>query len=198
MLLAAGLVCLSVRRWGLNLRARIGLALAAAVSVMLPMGDLFAADYIRAVFGDLSVLSQAMLAAFILGYVADRRLLDVRQLRAVMAAAIAGGLFLYPAALGLVPVDPYSLGFGSVYFAGALGGLTLIAWYLGFHWLAGGMLLAVSARLLDALESRNLWDYLLDPLLVLYAALWLGATALRGAASAPSNGPNGTARLPRQ
>ncbi|HEX6318855.1 MAG TPA: hypothetical protein VFZ84_08265 [Burkholderiales bacterium] len=179
MLLAAGLVCLSVRRWSLNLRARIGLALAAAVSVMLPMGDLFAADYIRAVFGDLSVLSQAMLAAFILGYVADRRLLDLRQLRAVMAAAFAGGLFLYPAALGLVPVDPYSLGFGSVYFAGALGGLTLIAWYLGFHWLAGGMLLAVSARLLDALESRNLWDYLLDPLLVLYAALWLGATALR-------------------
>jgi hypothetical protein len=100
---------------------------------------------------------------------------------AIMAAAFAGGLFLYPAALGLTHFDPYALGFGSPYLVMTLAALTLLAWYLRLYWLAAGLLAAVSAKLASALESQNLWDYLLDPLLALYAAFWLSSAMLRRA-----------------
>lgn len=187
MLLAAALVARYAGRRPLSRRARLGAALAAAAFVMLPVGDLNVAEYVRAVAGDLSMITQAMLAAFVIGFVDNRRLLDQRQVCAVMAAALAGALFLYPAALGLVSMDPYALGFASIHFAAALAAFTVLAWYLSLHWLAACLLLAVSARLLGALESRNLWDYLLDPLLALYAAYWLCRMAMRRAAAAPLN-----------
>jgi hypothetical protein len=86
---------------------------------------------------------------------------------------VVAGVLLYPAALGLTYFDPYALGYASPVFAGVLLVLALAAWYLRLEWLVALLLLAVLARLANALESRNLWDYLIDPWLVLYGLLWL-------------------------
>ena len=163
-------------------RFRLAFALGSALLLLVPLGELLAVEYVRAAIGDLSIVTQVLLAAFIAGYSPARR-----QLGAIMAAALAGATFLYPAALGLIQFDPYALGYASPYFVAALATLTLAAWYLRLEWLAACLLVAVAAKIAGVLESQNLWDYLVDPLLALYAVFWLCRMALRrSSAAAPS------------
>jgi hypothetical protein len=185
MLFAAAVLARCATRYRLSHAARVILVLGSAGLLLVPVDELMLVQYLRAVIGDLSMVSQALLGAFLAGYVMQRRLGDERQLCAVMVAALAGAAFLYPGALGLTRFDPYALGYASLPFVAALAVLTVAAWYLRFEWLAACLLVAVVAWLAGVLESRNLWDYLVDPLLALYAAFWLSRVALqRLAASA--------------
>jgi hypothetical protein len=180
MLLAAALAAWLAGRS----RFRLLLALAGGALLLLPVGELLAVEYVRAVIGDLSIVTQVLLAAFVLGRAPGRR-----QLAPIMAVSLAAAVFLYPAALGVMVFDPYALGYASVAFVAVLAALTLAAWYLRFEWLAACLLLAAAAKIAGVLESRNLWDYLVDPLLVLYAGFWLCRMALqqrRSSAAAPS------------
>lgn len=164
-------------------RFRNVLALGASALLLVPLGDLLLVEYLRGVVGDLSIATQILLAAFVIGSVPERR-----QLGAIMAAALAAAAFLYPAALGLIQFDSYALGYASMPLVVALATLTLAAWYLRFEWLAACLLVAVTAKVAGVLESRNLWDYLVDPLLVFYAAFWFCRIGLerRVTAAAPS------------
>ena len=165
-------------------RFRLAFALAGGALLLVPVGDLLAVEYLRGVFGDLSIVTQMLLAAFVVGRAPERR-----QLGAIMGLALASAVFLYPATLGLTVFDPYALGYTSLAFAAVLAAITLVAWYLGFEWLAACLLVAVASKVAGVLESRNLWDYLVDPLLALYALFWLCRSALRSrrpSAAAPS------------
>ena len=164
---------LAARRFDLPRGARIAVVLAAGAAALLPLGGLMLAGYLRAVLGDLSVVTQALLAVAVLQYVTGTLYIAPRERTALMLVVAAAGIFLYPAALGLTYFDPYALGYASPWFAASLLALALAAWYLRLEWLMALVLLAVLARMGNALESRNLWDYLIDPWLVLYALLWL-------------------------
>jgi hypothetical protein len=179
MLFTAALAARCARSYRFSRAARIVVVLGSAASLLVPAGELLLVEYLRAVIGDLSIVTQALLAAFLVGYVTQQHLRDERQLSAVLLAALAGAAFLYPATLGLSRFDPYALGYDSLPFVAALAVLTIAAWYLRFEWFAACLLLAVAARVAGVLESRNLWDYLVDPLLALYAAFWLARMALR-------------------
>jgi hypothetical protein len=89
-----------------------------------------------------------------------------------------GGLLLYPLALGLGYLDPYRLGFGNPWMLVLLLAIVLLAWRLDLVWVAGWVSLGVLAWGVGAFESRNLWDYLIDPLVTVWA---LSALSLRGA-----------------
>jgi hypothetical protein len=169
--------------WARRSRFRVVLALGSSALLLVPVGELLLVEYMRGVIGDLSIVTQMLLAAFVVGYAPNRR-----QHGAIMAAALAAAAFLYPAALGLIQFDPYALGYASMPLVLVLAGLTLAAWYLRFEWLAACLLVAVAAKVAGVLESRNLWDYLVDPLLVFYAAYWFCRTGLerRVSAAAPS------------
>jgi len=82
----------------------------------------------------------------------------------VLAAAV-----LYPMALGLGLFDPYRLGYGSSWFLGILLLLSLAAWFWRLYLAALSVALAVLAWSVGWYESANLWDYLLDPLLAVFA-----------------------------
>jgi hypothetical protein len=172
LLLGCG-ASLAARRFDLPRAARIAVVLVAGAAALLPLGGLMLAGYVRAVLGDLSIVTQALLALAVVQYVTGKLYLAQRERTALMLVVAAGGIFLYPAALGLTYFDPYALGYASLWFAGSLLALALAAWYLRLEWLMALLLLALVARLGNALESRNLWDYLVDPWLVLYALLWL-------------------------
>ena len=182
LLLGCG-ASLAARRFELPRAARIGIVVAAGAAALLPLGGLMLAGYLRAALGDLSIVTQGLLAIALFQYVNGKSYLAARERTAIAAAVVAGAIFLYPAALGLTYFDPYALGYGSPWLAASLLALALGAWYLRLEWLTALILLAVVARLGNALESRNLWDYLVDPWLVLYALLWL-VFRKRGIASA--------------
>jgi hypothetical protein len=88
-----------------------------------------------------------------------------------MFLVLIGGLVLYPFALGLTYFDPYALGYDSRAFLVVLFSFALWAVYRGYGLITVCLTASVLAHSLGILESRNLWDYLIDPWLTIYAAV---------------------------
>ena len=86
-------------------------------------------------------------------------------------AAVAG-LILYPMALGAGPFDPYAAGWSFSWLSVTILVLTIVLALLKNRF-AVVLLLAVLAWNFHLLESRNLWDYLLDPFLTVRSLLML-------------------------
>lgn len=158
----------------LPLKHRIVLAAALVVAVMLPFGALSAAEFMRGITGDLSVSTLLLLA------LAWRKpaVFTASQRNLVLGSIALAALALYPFALGLGIFDPYRLGFGDVWFISALLVLVCIAWLRGYTLLVLTISLAVLAWSVGGYESNNLWDYLLDPWVAIYAIGALTKAAL--------------------
>lgn len=148
--------------------------MAAAVLALIPLGELSLAAYLRGITGDLSISSVALLARCLIA----RQPLDAHNRLALQLALALLALALYPLALGLAAFDPYRLGFGNAWLVGALGLAALAAWRARLTPLALGIALALLAWAIGWYESGNLWDYLIDPLVSLWA---IGALLLRRA-----------------
>jgi hypothetical protein len=148
---------------------RAAALLAALLVLLVPVAGLSLAGLLRGFTGDLSMFTLLFLLLAIGRTVSGCALvLDENRARAVRAIAIAALLF-YPLVLGLGPFDPYRLGYGSLWLMLPL--LGFAAWAALRHsiLLALGIALAVAAWSIGWYESPNLWDYLLDPWLGIYA-----------------------------
>jgi hypothetical protein len=152
--------------------------LAALVVALVPLGGLPAAGYLRGIVGELSVTAVLLLLHALLRPVFGWPAIDARSRLALQALVAAGGLALYPMALGLGQFDPYRLGYANPWFLAGLLALALAAILGRLTPVAVFLALAVLAWAVGGYESRNLWDYLVDPLV---AAWGLGALLLRGA-----------------
>jgi hypothetical protein len=137
------------------------------MSLELPL-----AAYVRGVVGDLSVVTTLLLWSILLP---GNKSTPIAFKLSITLIAIC----FYPLALGFTMVDPYAWGYGSIAFlvvvlvfavicalaSWAKGvwivGLAIIAWGFGWH------------------ESTNLWDYLLDPFVAIWAIVGLFSAALR-------------------
>lgn len=120
--------------------------------------------YVRGVTGELSIVTMLLLWSSVLPF-AKKTPLGFKVAVALIAIAF------YPLALGLGMLDPYAWGYGSIglliatiFFAMACGlaGWTKGVWILSF---------AIIAWAAHWHESANLWDYLLDPFLAIWALL---------------------------
>jgi len=118
--------------------------------------------YVRGVTGDLSIVSMLLLWSSILPF-AKQTPLGFK----VSVALIA--ILFYPLALGFGMFDPYAWGYGSI---GFLISVILFATFCGFAaWTKGVWIFstAIIAWVAHWHESANLWDYLLDPFLAIWA-----------------------------
>ena len=170
-------------------RFHIGLLMSVtAVIVAVPVGALPLAAYARSGFGDLSITTNVLLAVAIFSHLSGRRPVDGKQ-KSVMNILIAvTALVFYPLALGFGPFDPYRLGYGSLGFLTGLLVLALCFWAVRFYLISICIGLAVMAHAMAWHESTNLWDYLLDPLVSIYALVAVLAGGLR--ATTPPSGQN--------
>jgi len=173
--LAAAAACAAAPLSG---RKRAALAILAAILALAPLGDLPPAAYLRGATGDLSITTVLLLLRFVLGRQFGWSPMEARERLALQTLISASALALYPLALGLGLFDPYRLGFGSPWLAGAVSLAALAAWRARMPFAALCAALALLAWAGGWYESANLWDYLLDPLLAAWA---MGALALRGA-----------------
>lgn len=180
-LFGCGLLCLALaasafRLGAFPVRVRYAAVLAAAVAVFFPIGDLSIAGTVRGFTGDLSAATLALAANTVCARLTGRTLFESRERHALLGLVAAAALFLYPFALGWTPFDPYALGYGSITFVAALLLVTLAAWCMGLKLVVLVVLAGALACLGGWYESRNLWDYLVDPLAAAYAlAVLLGA-----------------------
>jgi hypothetical protein len=174
-LLASALAGRVARGWLPGRRARIGVVAMSGVLMLLPVGGLSVAGYLRGVIGDLSITTLALLVSAITANVTGRAWFGARERAALTAVVLVVGGCLYPLALGAGRLDPYVLGYGSYALVSLLLAAVLLAWQARMDAVIACMLAGVIAYLTGLLESENLWDYLIDPLLVSYAAaVWTG------------------------
>ena len=152
-------------------KARITTALLFIAS-FIPVEGYSVSLYLRGLFNDLSITTLCLLVLFLY-----RPQIQHIQSRSVFILTALAGLLLYPFALGYSPVDPYAWGYLNQSH-GLNAPLTVICFLLllaAYGYIKQNTLLltciltSIIAWQLNLLESRNIWDYLLDPLLWLYS-----------------------------
>jgi hypothetical protein len=155
------------------------LTAAVFIASLIPFGGLPLAGYVRGMVGDLSITTVVLAWAVLLHpYCAETKKKSRAPLLILISAA---ALFLYPMTLGMSLYDPYRLGYSDIFFVGLVLIIAVVAWLLRYTAIALCLALATLAWSLGWYESTNLWDYLLDPLVAIYAmsALILRKTNLR-------------------
>ena len=142
----------------------------------LPLSGYTLNQYLRGLFNDLSITS-----IIVLGYYLSTPEHSKNQTQPVLIIIAIIGLFFYPAAAGFGPIDPYAWGYLNkdhgiiipLLFLSLLTALMTMAFIRQYTVLLFCLVLATLAYQLGLLESKNLWDYLLDPLICLYAIIAL-------------------------
>ena len=182
-LVEMSLVCAAVLVWLLQKGFQQALPMSAKVILLLIIANLFfwplglnlelpLSAYVRGVIGDLSTVTVLLLLSA----------LFVRNQSAPWSVRVAIGLVglcFYPFALGLGMFDPYGWGYSSVALLIAVLVFALLSaiakWNRG-AWIIG---LAIIAWGMQWHESTNLWDYLIDPILVVWAIFGVIATIMK-------------------
>ncbi|MCK9987252.1 MAG: hypothetical protein AzoDbin1_03724 [Azoarcus sp.] len=151
-----------------------------AALLWLPVGGTSLLAVLRGAAGAASVTTAATLAALLCARCACECVFPRGERALVAALAAAAGLLFYPPALGLGAIDPYAWGYGGALMPLAVGALALAAAATGRWTIAGALTAALAMWRLQLLESTNLWDYLIDPLLASGGLIWLIVGAWRG------------------
>ena len=162
---------LPLKNWSRPVRA--GWAIGIAVLAWVPVMGQPLLAYQRGWIGDLSITTTLLLAmALARRFVPETRIfmrLSGPERMGLLVVIAAVSAVFYPMALGLTPFDPYRLGYGDPIVLVGLFAVAALFWVRG--WLGAALILAFGAcaHSLGFLESTNLWDYVIDPLLALYA-----------------------------
>ena len=142
------------------------------IFLLLPLDAIFSGNlpwklplisYVRAATGDLSI-STLLLCVFGL-----RHFKNIHINKNFIFLTGISALVFYPLALGVGMIDPYTWGYGSVIFISAI--LLIAGLFIWRDSLLEGMIisLAIIAWSYQWHESTNLWDYLIDPFLGVWA-----------------------------
>jgi hypothetical protein len=185
-LLCLALVASALRLDRRPVRVRNVVAPLVVIALVVPIDHLPLLAYVRGVTGDLSAATLSLAGGALYFRLTGRAAFEPREVHALLCVVAGAGAFLYPLALGLTPFDPYALGYGSLGFLSALLLLTLAAWRAGLKLVVLVVLAGGLAYLAGAYESRNLWDYLIDPLTAIYALAVLATGLVRRSAKLAS------------
>jgi hypothetical protein len=172
VLLAAVPLALLAGRFVPDMRKRrIAVFMLLVLCMLVPVNALTVAQWLRSVVGDLSVITFAVLLNILLKRLKNINIINELSLAVLLLGIALAGVVFYPLALGLGTLDPYRFGFAPVGMSLLLALLSAASWLRGLRDLAVVLLLPLLAFNLHLLESVNLWDYLLDPVLVIYAVV---------------------------
>lgn len=144
-------------------------------AVLLPVFGLSLAGFLRGMVGDLSMSSILLLLTALAARL--RQLAggegaawwSARERLTLFLFVSVLALLLYPFALGIGMSDPYRSGFGGVGLLVMLALLSLWSMRRGSYLLPTACSLAVAAWSIGWCESTNIWDYLIDVPLAIYA-----------------------------
>lgn len=151
-------------------RARLAMLQCAVFAVaLLPFDGFPLAAYVRGATGDLSITTIVLLWCALLGPWTSCAAAAARHRLSLVALIAPTAVGLYPMALGLGAFDPYRLGYGNGLFIALLFLIALTTWLRKYYLVTLCIALAALAWAIGWYESDNLWDYLLDPFVSIYA-----------------------------
>ena len=135
----------------------------------IPSSGLPLAAYLRGLIGDLSITSTILLVLTLTKHLTGWQPFEDTQKTVLAGLIILAAAALYPLALGNGYVDPYRLGFGNLWFLGAISLVLLAAYLKKYYLVVLCIALAIFAWSVGWNEATNLWNYLIDPFLAIYA-----------------------------
>lgn len=171
LLLAVLLALLLGRLVKLSRQRMLIVVVLLVAGLLLPVYGLSIAQWLRSALGDLSILTLVVFSNILMQRLFNYRLLAPATRNILLLGVALVGVVFYPLALGVSAFDPYRLGYAPVLMSVLLCLASIIAWLGTMRGLAIILLLPLLAFNLHLLESYNLWDYLLDPILLIYALL---------------------------
>ena len=171
LLMAVLLALLLGRLVKLSRQRMLIVAVLLVAGLLLPVYGLSIAQWLRSALGDLSILTLVVFSNILMQRLFNYRLLAPATRNTLLLGVALVGVVFYPLALGVSAFDPYRLGYAAVLMSVLLCLASIIAWLGTMRGLAIILLLPLLAFNLHLLESYNLWDYLLDPILLIYALL---------------------------
>ncbi len=147
------------------------------VLMLIPLGAMPFAAYLRGMSGDLSVTTLVLLCCAMLRPWCGA--VQVRHRLALLSLIAIASIAFYPMALGVGAYDPYQLGYGNWLFVAVLLLLALATWFRGYTMITLCIALATLAWAVGWYESDNLWDYLIDPFAAIYALCAIAIHAIK-------------------
>jgi hypothetical protein len=152
----------SPKGWG----SILAIASVSGLLVIVPVGGLSVGRWLVSLYANPSIPITALLLSRVMKNSLQIRLLDPSALQTCRIFSLVTGAALYPMALGVGTFDPYSAGWHFSWLFVILLVITLVLIFLNnrFSYVLVATILAYNLHLL---ESGNLWDYLVDPLLVI-------------------------------
>lgn len=174
----AGLAILCNRRgW---LPGKSGYLLIIALPMLnIPFPDLSVTAYLRSALGDISIITTVLLADRLWSAISGQDFLNALDKKYIFVLAGISGILLYPWFLGLSLFDPYALGFKVWPLAVVPFLFCLYAIRKGASGFVLILCIAAIGFHLHLLESDNLWDYFIDPLLAVYSMFWITRRLLK-------------------
>lgn len=165
------------------------LASLSALLVILPVAGLPTGRWLVSLYPNPSIPLTALLFSFVLKNAFQLNFLDARAIQTCRFFSLLAGAALYPMALGFGRFDPYCAGWQFSWLFVLLLAITLALLFLKnrFSMLLLATILAYNFHLL---ESGNLWDYLVDPILVLISVGTMLASALNRYNMVHNRNPN--------
>ena len=165
-------------------RPTLILVLISAFIVVIPVGGLPLARWMISFNANFSISLTAILFCKVLENSFGVKLLDKKALLICWVFSLTAGVILYPMALGLGRFDPYQAGWGFSWLFVVVCGVTILLLIMKNRF-AVVLMAAILADNLHLLESTNLWDYLVDPFMVLGSCIALSRGLLRKLSKRP-------------
>lgn len=178
LVLVVGIAAAVASAFGANRTVLLALMVVAGVAALIPVAGLSFVDLVYSVLGPLSAATFVLAAIGSAALIWPERGVDTAAGVAVMAAmVVAIAVPLYASVIAGLPVDLYRFGFSGWQLPAVCLALLAVGFWLGSPavaiWIAAGGVLFLAG----AYASRNLLDYLVDPV-ALALALVVLATAL--------------------
>jgi hypothetical protein len=150
------------------------------VAALIPLGVLSINDYAYSLLGPLGGGSLLILAVALADSAfPELRLGEALGLPVLACILIVVGIPFYAAVLGSGDFDVYRLGFGGWQLPLALAGVLAVGLLARAASVALWVALSGTLYLAGVFSSRNLFDYLIDPVAVILAGLVLADVAIR-------------------
>ena len=135
---------------------------------LLPINELSIAHYLRVIIGDLSPVTICLLVVYVYGRFRPTPEVLVRDHKTLHLLVGVTAVVFYPSALGVSSIDLYSQGYYPMVLAPALLAIFCLGIYRGWYFLSALIAIAWSSYQFSLMDSDNLWDYLIDPVLAIY------------------------------
>jgi len=137
------------------------------IIAVTPVNGLAIVAYIRGVTADLSMTSIILLAYFIAAAYTGKPYISTADKRRMGFMVLVCAIVVYPFGLGISPWDSYAAGYGDPWLYGLLFAATFWLYIKQRLFIISIILTGIIAYLFSLLVSQNLWDYLIDPWLVM-------------------------------